>query len=193
MAMIKSFFSFEFSASKASSTLQKQLWFPEQILKCDMKALSQHLKEETRLKKKKGLHKYLDELVEMMTHHLGGRHSREHLHVLSNKSVLRPRQGDPASSQMIGDQDSTFSFYLSPVRYLLLWGLTSSTEVSGEAVLIASVPRSGWSRCSDRAALLHHPHILGPKIRQRLILPGPHLLWLNLVVIPARGKCLLKK
>ena len=35
---------------------------------------------------------YLDELVDVMTHHLIGGHSKEGLELVSRKGILRPRQ-----------------------------------------------------------------------------------------------------
>ena len=102
----------------------------------------------------------------------------------------------PAPSHMLEDRESTFSFCLSPVRCLLLQGLISSTEVFGEAVLIALVPGV------DKVAVVTGPPFsvthtfLAPRLDKGsffLALTQAYILWLNLVVIPARGKYLLKK
>ena len=84
----------------------------------------------------------------------------------------------------------------SPIHCLLLRGLISSTEVSGEAVLAASVPGV------DGVATMTGPPFsvtctfLAPRLDKGsffLVLIRVYILWLNLVVIPTRGKHLLKK
>ena len=101
-----------------------------------------------------------------------------------------------ALSQTLEDRESAFSFCLSPVRCLLLQGLISSTEVFGEAVLIVSVPGV------DGVAVVTGPPFsvtrtfLAPRLDKGsffLALIRAYVLLLNLVVIPTRGKHLLKK
>ena len=119
-------------------------------------------------------HRYLDELVEMMTYNLIGRHSWEHLHVLSNKDVMRPHQGNPRifpNSRRSGVNLLLLlvpnSLPFTPRINLLNWSVRrSSPHCFGVG--------SGRSCCSDGAALLHHPHSLSPKTRQGLVLFGPH-------------------
>ena len=142
------------------------------------------------------LHRYLDELVEMTTHNLVGRHSQEHLHVLGNKGVLRPHQGDPASSQTLEDRESSFSFCLSLVRCLLFQGLISSIEVSREVVLTISVPIVDRVAIVTRSPFSVTRTVLALKLDNGSFFFAfirAYILWLNLVVIPARGKHLFKK
>ena len=102
----------------------------------------------------------------------------------------------PVSSQLLEDRESTFSFCLSLIHCLLLRGLISSTEVSGEAVLAASVPGV------DGVATMTGPPFsvtctfLAPRLDKGsffLVLIRVYILWLNLVVIPTRGKHFKKK
>ena len=87
MAVIKSFFNFEFYLQGLHpGHCRHNLGLLSKVLRGDVKALTQHLKEGTRSQKKKkkkkkkkkekekmNLHKYLNELVKMTTYNLVGK------------------------------------------------------------------------------------------------------------------------
>ena len=101
-----------------------------------------------------------------------------------------------ALSQTLEDQESTFFFCLSPVHCLLLQGLISSIEVSREAVLTVSMPGVDGVAIVTRSPFSVTHTFLALRLDKSsyfLALIRAYILWLNLVVIPTRGKHLLKK
>ena len=121
-----------------------------------------------------GLHRYLDDLEEMMAHNLVGRHSRELLHVLGSKGVRRLWQGGPhiaLDTRRLG-VNLLLLLVLSSLPFTPRVGLFNWSIQRGRPHYFNA--RSRRSHYSDGAALLHHPHILGPKTGQGLILLSPH-------------------
>ena len=88
------------------------------------------------------MHKFLDQPVEMTIHNLVGRCARECLHLLNNKSLLRPCQCDPSIVPNTGRSRVIFVLQFVPgIPLLTPTRIISSTKVAREAVLVVSMPR----------------------------------------------------
>ena len=103
----------------------------------------------------------------------------------------------PASSQTLDDRELALSFKLSPICCLLFQrGIISSIKVAREAVLVVSVPEVVGLVGVTEAPLSITCTILALTLeRGSFFLAFIHVYipWLNFVVIPTRGKYLLKK
>lgn len=73
--------------------------------------------------------------MNVTTHDLVGWHVSEGLEFLSNEVILLSAR--LASSQMLDERESAFSFPLSATRYFFQQGVIFSTEVARDAALVA--------------------------------------------------------
>ena len=130
---------------------------------------------------------HLDELVDVMTYDLVGRHAKED-QLLSSEGILRPCQCQPTSAQTLKERESAFSLPLSTTRYFFGRGIISSIEVSRDAVLIAS-----WTEATvvtgvpfSTTCTTLFPRLERGSFFFTLILA--YISWLNFVVISAEEK-----
>ena len=129
--------------------------------------------------------------VEMTTHNLVGRRALKHLQLLSSKGLLRPCLCD--ISQTLDERESALSFPLSTTRCFFRRGVISSTEVPGEAVLVILVP--GVVGVTETPFSTRRI-ALAPRLEKDLFFLAlilAYIPWLNIIVIPAKGKHLFKK
>ena len=139
---------------------------------------------------------YLDKLVEVTTHKCAGDDPKNIFISSVVKTSWALAIATPASSQTLDERESAFSFSFSPVCYLFRWGGISSIEVVGEAILVVSTPGVTGVANVTEAPLSVTFTFFAPRLDKGsffLALIQAYILWLNLVVIPARGKHLLKK
>ena len=119
----------------------------------------------------------LDELVEMTTHNLFGRHSLEHLHLLDSKGLLRPCLRDPSIIPNTGRSRISFILQLIPSTLPLIPDRNNFFN---------------WGSWGG------YPCCLGasPKIGKRLILLSPHSSVHSIIKFcrhPYKRKTLVKK
>ena len=143
------------------------------------------------------LHKYLNELVKMTTYNLVGKGAENTFISSAVKVSCTCASATSALSQTLDDWESALSFSLSSVRCLLFRrGIISSTEVAGEAVLVISVLGVAGVAEVTEALLSITRIVLALRLERGsffLALIRAYIPWLNFVVIPVRGKHLLKK
>ena len=129
--------------------------------------------------------------MEMTTHNLVGRRALKHPQLLSSNGLLHPCLCDV--SQTLDERESTLSFPLSTTHCFFRRGVIFSTEVAGEAVLIILVPGVvGVTETPFSTTRI----ALAPRLEKGLFFLALILAYipqLNIIVIPTKGKHLLKR
>ena len=137
---------------------------------------------------------YLNEFVDMTSHNLIGRHTRENLQVLSSDDLIRPLHRQPSivpNTRWMGI--GLLLSFVGQAWFLQDGRVISSTEVAEEAVFIVSV--LGIARVTGGPFLTMRT-VLFPILDSGLFffdLIFTYMSWLNLVIISAQRKHLLKK
>ena len=138
--------------------------------------------------------------MDVASHNLIEGHTRDDLQVLSSHGPVHPFHRQPPLSQTLDERESAFSFTLSVTRGLFEVGVgISSIEVVGEVVLAVSVLEIMGVMEADGVTEGPFPMtciVLFPRLDNGLsffILIFAYMSLLNLIVISAKGKQLLKK